>query len=136
MFIDIPRRRDVCKRKETLFFERHSLLVRVHFQAWILNHNKITEYLLTPKDFQVASHPVADIIGGYPTENCQILHRLFNGQAPASIEDCVIMNASALLFVADIVQDFKQGTLLARESLKSGRAKHVFTTYIQYTQST
>jgi anthranilate phosphoribosyltransferase len=97
-----------------------------------LTNSIITEYTLTPEVFNVASHPVSDVIGGYPADNFQILHHLFNGQASVSIEDCVIMNASALLFVADIVQDFKQGTILARESLKSSRAKHVFEQYIQY----
>jgi anthranilate phosphoribosyltransferase len=81
------------------------------------------------------SHPLNEIVGGYAKENFEILTKLFNNQASASIEDCVLMNTSALLFVADKVKDFKEGVNLARQFLKNGKAKEVFEEYIRYSNS-
>ena len=91
--------------------------------------------ILTPSDFDLEHHPISNIKGGHPPENLQMLHDLLTGQASKSVEDCVIMNASALLFVADRAEDFKQGTLLARDSLRMGYANNVFTRYIEFSQS-
>jgi anthranilate phosphoribosyltransferase len=90
---------------------------------------------LTPEDFDVESHPVSDIIGGQPADNFRILQDLLEGRTSQSIEDCVLMNASALLFVANRVKDFGEGTALARESLKGGFARKVLERYIRYSQS-
>ncbi|KAI8379522.1 anthranilate phosphoribosyltransferase [Radiomyces spectabilis] len=86
----------------------------------------ITTGTLHPtRDFGLKTHPLSDVKGGDCHENAVILRRLLNGELPENdpILDFVLLNAAALLYMAGIASDYKEGVQKARESILSGNAK-------------
>lgn len=69
--------------------------------------------------------------GGDGFENAKILDKLLSNELEEGdpILDFVLLNASALLVVSGIAKDFKDGVKKARESITSGQAKKVLTTF-------
>lgn len=69
--------------------------------------------------------------GGDCHENAVILKRLLNNELEENhpILDFVLLNAAALLVVAGVANDFKEGVAKARESIASGRAYEVLTLF-------
>ena len=85
-------------------------------RSWVVDHGAITERALTPADFGLPAHPVAEVIGGDPGENAgRMLAVLDGGEGP--VTDFVLANAAAGLWVAGKVEDLRQGvTTRARRS--------------------
>ncbi|KAG6829791.1 hypothetical protein H0H92_003446 [Tricholoma furcatifolium] len=95
--------------------------------AWELRNGKITETTLTPEDFGLEEHPLSEVMGGNAPDNAATLKRLLTAgeNIPgdlAPVLDFVLMNASALLVVAGLAEDYKQGTAMALESVVAGSA--------------
>ncbi|KAF8158460.1 anthranilate phosphoribosyltransferase, TrpD [Crassisporium funariophilum] len=95
--------------------------------AWELKHGKVTKKVLRPEDFGLPVHPLSAVVGGIPEENAETFKTLLTSgknipETLIPILDFVLMNASALLVVAGIAQDYVEGTNLARESVTSGKA--------------
>jgi len=101
--------------------------------VWELSDGQITEYLVEPElDFGLESHTLEQVEGGGPKENAELFIQLLDRSGPPlseeeqkklkPISDFVLMNASALLFVAGLARDFKHGVELAKESIDSGKA--------------
>lgn len=96
--------------------------------AWQLKEDgSITQTTLAPEDFGLPSHPLATVAGGTPDENAEVFRTLLTSgedipEKLIPVLDFVLMNASALLVVAGIAEDYVHGTQLARESVKSGKA--------------
>jgi anthranilate phosphoribosyltransferase len=106
----------------------------------------ISEYFVDPvNDFGLPTHPLEDVAGHSPEENAQVFIRLLDPtrrlQSDAdketirkydAINDFVVINASALLVVAGIANDFKHGVELAKDSITSGKAWQALQTFRQY----
>ncbi|KAF8657324.1 hypothetical protein AX16_002246 [Volvariella volvacea WC 439] len=95
--------------------------------GWELRDGKITETSLHPDVFGLPTHPLTAVAGGTPAENAETFKRLLGSgdKIPEELTPVlhfVLMNASALLVVAGIAEDYKHGTKLALESIVSGRA--------------
>ncbi len=58
---------------------------------------------------------------------------IVNNVYEGPILDFILMNASALLVLADKASDFKEGVALARESIKNGNTKKVLEGFTQFT---
>lgn len=88
------------------------------------------------RDFGLEVHPLSQVKGGDCHENVEILKRLLNNELEQGdpILDFVLLNAGALLVVAGIATDFKDGVAKARESIRSGNAKKVLASFRQETQ--
>jgi len=86
-----------------------------------LHNDKITEYTLTPEDFGVRHHPVESIFGGTPAENKQIIEQILQGKGTEAQQSAVAINVSALLVLNGKADNFKQGTEMALNSMKSGQ---------------
>ncbi|CAG8567156.1 5037_t:CDS:2 [Ambispora gerdemannii] len=97
--------------------------------VWELSQSKITEYVVSPADFGLPNHPIISVVGGTSEENAAILGKLLEGNSEGPILDFVLLNAAAVLVVADKARDFKEGVKLARESIKSGRALAALTDF-------
>ncbi|KAI8050985.1 glycosyl transferase [Syncephalis plumigaleata] len=91
--------------------------------VWRLSNGQVTHFTLHPSDFGLESHSLEEVRGGDGRQNAVILKEIFNGQRQDAILDFILMNASALLVVAGKAKDWKEGVLLAREAISSGRAK-------------
>lgn len=95
--------------------------------AWQLKDGKITEITLHPDLFGLPVHPLSSVAGGTPTENAGTFRALLNSGSdiPESLMPVlhfVLLNASALLVVAGLASDFKEGVALAMNSITSGCA--------------
>ncbi|KAF8895257.1 glycosyl transferase [Infundibulicybe gibba] len=75
--------------------------------GWELKDGKITTTTLHPEQFGLEVHPLSSVAGGESLT--PVLH-------------FVLMNASALLVIAGLAADYKEGTKMAMESVTSGSA--------------
>ncbi len=78
-----------------------------------------TEY--TTKDFGIAEANPDDLTGGDPQENAVIVEAILKGEKGAK-RDIVLLNAAAVLVVADAVGSIQAGIEKAAESIDSGAA--------------
>jgi len=120
-------------------------------RVWELNKgadgkSDVKEYLIDPaNDFGLPTHPLEDVAGHSPEENARVFTRLLDPtqRLPPdadketirkydAITDFVAINASALLVVAGVANDFKHGVELARESITSGKAWEALQTFREY----
>jgi anthranilate phosphoribosyltransferase len=95
--------------------------------AWEVKSGEIIEHTISPEDFGLSAHPLSEVGGGSPEENAETFKLLLtSGSAIPDrlkpILDFVLLNASALLVVAGIAKDFKDGVTLATDSITSGKA--------------
>ncbi len=96
--------------------------------AWELHPDgSVTERTLHPRDFGLSSHPLSEVASGTPQENAKTFEALLRSgkEIPKELTpvlDFVLMNAAALLIVAGLATDLKEGTEKARESITSGNA--------------
>jgi anthranilate phosphoribosyltransferase len=95
--------------------------------AWQLVDGEITEIKLHPDLFGLSVHPLSCVASGTPTENAGTFRALLDSgnDIPESLTPVlqfVLLNASALLVVAGLASDFKEGVALAMDSITSGRA--------------
>ena len=102
--------------------------------AWELKDGVITQMTLHPSQFGLSVHPLAQVAGGTPDENAATLRTLLtSGEAIPSaltpILDFVLLNASALLVVAGIADDFISGTQVAMKSITDGMAWNALRTF-------
>lgn len=102
--------------------------------AWELNEGQITEKTLHPAQFGLQVHPLSAVTGGTPPENAETFKLLL-----ASGEDIperltpvlhfVLLNASALLVVAGVASNYKDGVEKALRSITSGSAWKALETF-------
>uniref|UniRef100_A0A0W0F6H8 Anthranilate phosphoribosyltransferase n=1 Tax=Moniliophthora roreri TaxID=221103 RepID=A0A0W0F6H8_MONRR len=102
--------------------------------AWELKDGVITELTLTPKVFGLQAHPLTSVAGGNPEENARTFKTLLTSgnDLPKEMKpflDFVLMNTSALLVVAGIAKDYKEGVKLGLESVTSGKAWEALQTF-------
>ncbi|KAJ6591663.1 glycosyl transferase [Mycena vulgaris] len=102
--------------------------------AWELLNGEITEKTLTPELFGLGAHPLSTVAGGSPEQNAETFKILLTSgkdipEALKPVLDFVLMNASALLVVAGIAEDYAHGTKLALESITSGKAWSALQTF-------
>ncbi|KIJ61086.1 hypothetical protein HYDPIDRAFT_177161 [Hydnomerulius pinastri MD-312] len=95
--------------------------------AWELKDGNITETKLHPDQFGLSVHPLSSVAGGTPSENAETFKALLTSGSdiPESLTPVlhfVLLNASALLYVAGIASDFKDGVRLAMHSITSRSA--------------
>jgi anthranilate phosphoribosyltransferase len=87
-----------------------------------LKDEKISNYTIEPEQFGMSRASREELSGGDPEHNAEIIENILDGE-PGPRTDVVILNAAAGLMVSGIVSDFESAIELARESVKSGRAK-------------
>ncbi len=93
-----------------------------HSLVWDVTEDSATPpYEVAPDGFGLDEGSVSDIRGGTPQENASALRRILEGKK-GSLRNVVVMNAAAAFFAANTASDFKSATLLAEETIDSGRA--------------
>lgn len=95
--------------------------------VWEIRDGQITEAKLHPERFGLPVHPLTAVAGGTATENAETLKTLLRSgenipEHLTPILHFVLLNASALLVVAGLAEDYKHGVRLALESMTSGAA--------------
>ena len=86
-----------------------------------LKNGTITNYSLNPKKFGYSLCSSADLKGGVPEVNAEIIRGILNGEK-GSKTDIVLLNAGAAIYVGGKAETIEQGILIATKSINSGEA--------------
>lgn len=100
--------------------------------AWIVGDGTVAEQEISPEDFGLSRHELAEVAGGEAQQNAGDIQAVLDG-AEGAKTDFVLMNAAASLFAAGKAVDFRAGVTLAREAIATGRAREVMDQYIALT---
>ena len=100
-------------------------------RALRLSGEEIEEIEITPEDAGLERAPLKVVTGGDVNENAARLNALLAGAASRAEEDIVILNTAALLMTAGKAATLKEGAVLAREALSSGRAARVLDRFVE-----
>lgn len=88
-----------------------------------LSHGVVHEFIIDPEEYGIKKAPLKAIMGGNPEENAQILHNIFDGTSTEAQRDIVLLNAAAALMVDGAVRDIQEGLEMAKDAIRSSRAK-------------
>jgi len=88
-----------------------------------LEGGAVHEFIIDPQEYGIKKAPLSAIIGGDGAENAQILHNIFEGRSSDAQRDIVLINAAAALIVDGLARDMQDGLEMAREAIKSAKAK-------------
>ncbi|KAL6303164.1 anthranilate phosphoribosyltransferase TrpD [Sparassis latifolia] len=102
--------------------------------AWELADGRITERTLHPEQFGLAVHPLAAVAGGTPAENAETFRLLLTSgenipERLTPVLHFVLLNAAALLVVAGLAENYKDGVEKAMKSITSGAAWKALETF-------
>lgn len=78
-------------------------------------------YVITPEQFGLERCTRADLAGGTPEENAEIVRAILNGEKSHK-RNAVLMNAGAALYVGGKAESMEAGIRLAAELIDSGKA--------------
>lgn len=87
-----------------------------------LRDGEITEYHLDPEKLGIRRASPAEIAGGTPAENAELIRSILSGEEKGAPRDIVVLNAAAGIMVADIAENWDEALRLATESIDSGAA--------------
>jgi anthranilate phosphoribosyltransferase len=102
--------------------------------AWELKDGVITQKTLHPSQFGLSVYKLSQVAGGSPDENAATLTTLLTSgyaipPALTPVLDFILLNASALLVVAGVVDDFVSGVQLAMRGIAEGKAWKALQTF-------
>lgn len=100
----------------------------------VLKDGRVESTVLSPKDLGLSSYSIEDLRGGDGETNRDILLNILENKATPAQKDTVILNAGIALFVAEKTATIKEGIILAKESIESGKAKEKLDLLIEYTK--
>lgn len=78
-------------------------------------------YVITPEEFGIERSSKADLVGGTPEENAEILKAVLKGEKGPK-RNAVLMNAGAALYISGKAESMKAGIALAADLIDSGKA--------------
>jgi len=82
----------------------------------------ITEFTITPQDFDIKPVTIEDLRGGNPAENALAITGLLGG-IESAYRDIVLLNSGAALMLAGMAKNIQRGIDIAYHSIESGRAR-------------
>lgn len=85
-----------------------------------IRRGSATEWTFDPREAGVDGVTAAELAGGEPADNAQLVERVLLGKAPRGAEAAVLLNAGAALYVAGKADSVVAGVTLARQALKDG----------------
>ncbi|MBM4193780.1 MAG: anthranilate phosphoribosyltransferase [Gemmatimonadetes bacterium] len=94
-----------------------------------------TKWVADPVALGVAAGSPAELAGGMPKENADLVHRILAGNHPGGAENAVLLNAGAAVYVAGLAPDLAGGIVRARESVRTGRARQALESLVSTTRA-
>lgn len=94
---------------------------------------RLTTYEVTPEQFGLERGRPGDLKGGDAAENARILRAILDGEGGPRL-GVVLLNAAAVLYVAEVAPSWEAGIAVAREAITSGRAKTTLERLVALTQ--
>lgn len=99
-----------------------------------LRDGKIINYTIKPEDYGINRATLEELQGGDAIENAQILKQVLNGEIRGAKRDILVLNAGAALYIADKVEDIKEGIELAKQMIDTGLAISKLEAFVAKTQ--
>lgn len=99
----------------------------------LLDHGDIIPFKLRAEDVGLTPAPLSAIRGGTPQENAQIMRDLLDGKESVYF-DTVLLNAGIGFFAYGLADTMRDGIIMARDSIMSGRAKAKLEAVIEYSK--
>ncbi len=90
----------------------------------------VRDYILNPEDLGIKRFHQSEIAGGTPKENVSIAYDLFNSKGREAIKEAVLLNAGAALYIYNLSESIREGYLLAKRALESGKTEEKLTQII------
>jgi anthranilate phosphoribosyltransferase len=91
----------------------------------------VRRYFVHPEDFGFGRMSLEGLRGGDSQDNARIATSVLRGE-PSVVRDVVVANASLGIRIAGRANDLRQGTMMAIESIDSGRAMAKLETLVEY----
>ena len=82
----------------------------------------IEEFVVTPEDAGLERRDISTIIGGTPSENAAAMRAVLAGEKNA-YRDVAVLNAAAVMMIAEKATTLKEGALLAQSAIDTGKAQ-------------
>jgi anthranilate phosphoribosyltransferase len=82
---------------------------------------KVSTFTVTPEDAGLPRADFADLVGGTPEHNAEVMRAMLAGEKGA-FRNIVLLNAAAALVVSDKAHNLKEGAAMAAEAVDSGGA--------------
>ena len=102
---------------------------------WEVNQYEASSpYQISPQDFGFNESSLAEIKGGTPEKNAEMLHRILGGERGPR-RDVVVMNAAAALVAGERASDLREGAGLAEEVIDNGQASEKLDRLVKLSQS-
>ena len=103
--------------------------------VWEVTQDKVSPpYEVSPQYFDFREASLAEVKGGTPEDNADVLRRVLNGER-GPCRDVVVMNAAAALLAGNRASDLKEGAHLAEEAVDSGQAREKLEGLVRLSQS-
>jgi anthranilate phosphoribosyltransferase len=93
-----------------------------HSRIWEVTRGDIHEHDLDPRDLDIPIADLADLIGGSPQHNAEVLRQTLEGESGA-VRDIVLLNAAAGIVAFELSQDATQVQRPILERLRAGYDK-------------
>ena len=90
----------------------------------IVRDGEVTRDIVAPERLDMQPAPVAALAGGDAQENARILHSIFGGEGGPR-RDIVLLNAAAVLVVADLAADLPHGITVAAKAIDTGSVQRL-----------
>ncbi|GAB3598782.1 anthranilate phosphoribosyltransferase [Microbacterium tumbae] len=90
-----------------------------HSRIWEVSRGDVHEHDLDPRDLGIPLAELADLIGGSPEHNAQVLRRTLAGEQGA-VRDIVLLNAAAGIVAFELSQDATRAQIPILERLRAG----------------
>jgi anthranilate phosphoribosyltransferase len=99
-----------------------------------IQHGHVRQYEIHPRDVGLASAQPADLLGGEPPANAEIIRSLLAGQRGPK-RDIVLLNSAAAIYAAGKARDLKDAVVVAAHSIDSGAARQKLEALAKLTSS-
>ena len=85
-----------------------------------LENNKIKEYEIDPKDFDIHHDDLNDLQIESPSQSLELIKTTLQNKGFKSGEDITSLNSAAVIYVSDLVTSFEKAFEIAIDIIKSG----------------
>jgi len=99
---------------------------------WVLGNRQTKRIRLHPRTLGIQVAKPEQLVVSSKEESIRYTLQSIHGKAAKEKQDIVVLNAGAALVVSKIAQDFKDGVEIARDAIKSGKAKDKLSQLIEY----
>lgn len=102
-------------------------------RAAYFDGREVQELEIKPETLGLPRASLADLAGGSAEENAEILRSVLRGE-PGPRRDIVLLNSAAVLWVAGVAADLREGLRLAAASIDEGHAARKLDALVQATR--